>query len=145
MDPSYLSPHVNLAARLESATKQFGVDLLLSADFVGALLVEEHSECVRLVDVARLRGAAQPMRIYTFDDPQADRPSLRLPYAAYRSLFGEGVDLYLAGEWVSSAQALLRAKAAWPDDGVVDALLSFMDASGGVAPPGWPGFRDLEK
>ena len=29
IDASYLSPNVNLAARLEAATKQFGVPLLL--------------------------------------------------------------------------------------------------------------------
>jgi class 3 adenylate cyclase len=30
VDASYLSPHVNIAARLEQATKQFGVHLLIS-------------------------------------------------------------------------------------------------------------------
>jgi class 3 adenylate cyclase len=30
VDASYLSPHVNIAARLESATKQFGVSILIS-------------------------------------------------------------------------------------------------------------------
>ena len=29
IDASYLSPNVNMAARLEAATKQFGVSLLL--------------------------------------------------------------------------------------------------------------------
>eukprot|EP00352_Strombidinopsis_acuminata_P006036 CAMPEP_0176357484 /NCGR_PEP_ID=MMETSP0126-20121128/14807_1 /TAXON_ID=141414 ORGANISM="Strombidinopsis acuminatum, Strain SPMC142" /NCGR_SAMPLE_ID=MMETSP0126 /ASSEMBLY_ACC=CAM_ASM_000229 /LENGTH=61 /DNA_ID=CAMNT_0017711113 /DNA_START=2353 /DNA_END=2538 /DNA_ORIENTATION=+ len=30
IDASYLSPNVNMAARLEAATKQFGVPLLIS-------------------------------------------------------------------------------------------------------------------
>lgn len=30
IDASYLSPHVNMASRLEAATKQFGVPLLIS-------------------------------------------------------------------------------------------------------------------
>lgn len=30
IDASYLSPNVNMASRLEAATKQFGVNLLLS-------------------------------------------------------------------------------------------------------------------
>ena len=30
IDASYLSPNVNMAARLEAATKQFGVSLLIS-------------------------------------------------------------------------------------------------------------------
>jgi hypothetical protein len=37
IDASYLSPNVNLASRLEAATKQFGVDILLSQDFVDCL------------------------------------------------------------------------------------------------------------
>ena len=30
IDASYLSPNVNMASRLEAATRQFGVDLLIS-------------------------------------------------------------------------------------------------------------------
>lgn len=37
IDVSYLSPNVNLASRLEAATKQFGVSILLSGDFAGLL------------------------------------------------------------------------------------------------------------
>jgi len=33
IDASYLSPHVNMASRLEAATKQFGVQLLISGQF----------------------------------------------------------------------------------------------------------------
>ena len=37
IDASYLSPNVNMASRLEAATKQFGVTMLLSDDFVSLL------------------------------------------------------------------------------------------------------------
>jgi class 3 adenylate cyclase len=37
IDASYLSPHVNTAARLEAATKQFKTMFLLSEDFVKKL------------------------------------------------------------------------------------------------------------
>jgi class 3 adenylate cyclase len=40
VDVSYLSPHVNMSARLEAATKQFGVPLLLSGSFVKLLSSE---------------------------------------------------------------------------------------------------------
>ena len=33
VEASYLSPNVNMAARLEAATKQFGVDILISGEF----------------------------------------------------------------------------------------------------------------
>ena len=34
IDASYLSPNVNMASRLEAATKQFGTTILLSEDIV---------------------------------------------------------------------------------------------------------------
>lgn len=37
IDASYLSPNVNMASRLEAATKQFGTSILLSSDFVKCL------------------------------------------------------------------------------------------------------------
>jgi hypothetical protein len=37
IDASYLSPNVNLASRLEAATKQYGCPLLLSRDFMDCL------------------------------------------------------------------------------------------------------------
>ena len=40
VDVSYLSPHVNMSARLEAATKQFGVPMLLSGSFVKLLSPE---------------------------------------------------------------------------------------------------------
>lgn len=37
IDASYLSPNVNMASRLEAATKQFRTSILLSSDFVRCL------------------------------------------------------------------------------------------------------------
>ena len=37
IDASYLSPNVNMASRLEAATKQFGVPLLISGDLYSIL------------------------------------------------------------------------------------------------------------
>ena len=33
VDATYLSPHVNMAARIETAAKKFGVDILMSERF----------------------------------------------------------------------------------------------------------------
>lgn len=37
IDASYLSPNVNMASRLEAATKQYGVPLLLSNELVDCM------------------------------------------------------------------------------------------------------------
>ncbi len=70
IDASYLSPHVNMAARLEEATKQFGVPILMSGSFV-CLLSKPHEHpltaYVRPVDVVRVKGSAAPVALFTFD------------------------------------------------------------------------------
>lgn len=66
IDASYLSPHVNLASRLEAATKQYGVPLLLSADFAQELS-EDAQRYLRLIDRVTVKGSAHPLELYTFD------------------------------------------------------------------------------
>ena len=66
IDASYLSPHVNMAARLEAATKQFGVPLLLSEVFV-ALLSPAVKERVRQIDCVTVKGSTHPIGLYTYD------------------------------------------------------------------------------
>ena len=66
IDASYLSPHVNMAARLEAATKQFGVPLLLSEAFV-SLLSPAIRQRVRQIDCVTVKGSNQPIGLYTFD------------------------------------------------------------------------------
>eukprot|EP01062_Namystynia_karyoxenos_P079620 TRINITY_DN842_c0_g2_i2.p1 TRINITY_DN842_c0_g2~~TRINITY_DN842_c0_g2_i2.p1 ORF type:complete len:1029 (+),score=299.70 TRINITY_DN842_c0_g2_i2:122-3208(+) len=64
VDVTYLSPHVNISARLESATKQFGVSLLMSEDFFRLLRPAVQAKC-RPVDRVVLVGCDAPMTLYT--------------------------------------------------------------------------------
>ena len=54
IDASYLSPHVNLASRLEGATKQYGVAILFSEDFYGLLSPEIQGLCRQEVSRSRV-------------------------------------------------------------------------------------------
>lgn len=66
IDASYLSPNVNMAARLEAATKQYGVPLLIS----GALhdcFSEDIKMLCREIDTVTVKGSIQPMRLFTVD------------------------------------------------------------------------------
>lgn len=67
VDPSYLSAHVNIASRLESATKQYGVNLLMSEAFVKRVVMEENIQGLRLIDRVTVKGSDIPMGIYVFD------------------------------------------------------------------------------
>jgi len=66
IDASYLSLHVNIAARLQSATKQYGVDLLMSQHMYQTLSPKARDRC-RQLDVVMLKGTKTPVGIFCFD------------------------------------------------------------------------------
>ena len=66
IDASYLSMNVNIAARLEAATKQYGVNLLISGQVYEKLTSKMQVKC-RLVDVVKVKGSDQPIKLYTMD------------------------------------------------------------------------------
>ena len=66
IDASYLSPNVNMAARLEAATKQFGVTLLFSSK-IFENLSKRLRNLSRQVDVVTVKGSIEPIGLYTCD------------------------------------------------------------------------------
>ncbi|CAK8988413.1 Adenylate cyclase (ATP pyrophosphate-lyase) (Adenylyl cyclase) [Durusdinium trenchii] len=66
IDASYLSPNVSVAAKLEAATSQFKVWMLLSHSMVNKCSHEVALSC-RLIDQVTVSGSRIPMRIYTMD------------------------------------------------------------------------------
>jgi len=66
IDVTYLSPHVNLAARLESLTKQYNIPLLMSSAFYKRLSLPVSSAC-RCIDRVTVKGSRKPISIYTYD------------------------------------------------------------------------------
>eukprot|EP00397_Hematodinium_sp_SG-2012_P007564 GEMP01007611.1.p1 GENE.GEMP01007611.1~~GEMP01007611.1.p1 ORF type:complete len:704 (+),score=119.08 GEMP01007611.1:952-3063(+) len=65
IDATYLSPHVNLPCRLQSATRMYGIDTLFSRAFHQTLSPNIQERC-RQVDVVKLKGQSQESPIYTF-------------------------------------------------------------------------------
>ena len=66
IDASYLSPNVNMAARLMAASKQFGVDLLISGHLRDILSHPIQQVCLE-IDTVTVKGSIKPMRLYTVD------------------------------------------------------------------------------
>lgn len=54
IDASYLSPHVNVSSRLEAATKQYGVPLLISEE-LHRYLSERMQIICRMIDFVTLK------------------------------------------------------------------------------------------
>lgn len=66
IDASYLSPNVNLASRLEAATKQYGIPLLISHT-VFEFLSDGMKKTCRKIDVVVVKGSKKPLGLYTVD------------------------------------------------------------------------------
>ena len=66
IDASYLSPHVNTAARLEAATKQYKQQFLMSGAFVVRLSGANRQLC-RKLDSVVLVGQTIPTKLFTWD------------------------------------------------------------------------------
>ena len=75
MDGTVISDAVNLAARLESLTKDYRVPLLVS-QFTVDRLDDPRAYALRPVDTVVVRGRTQPVAIF---EVQARRPSVRQP------------------------------------------------------------------
>ncbi|CAG9312300.1 unnamed protein product [Blepharisma stoltei] len=66
IDASYLSPNVNLASRLEAATRQFGVHILVS-DALYNICSSQTQKNFRKVDRVTVKGSKVPIELYTVD------------------------------------------------------------------------------
>lgn len=66
IDASYLSPNVNMAARLEAATHQFGVPLLVSGAIL-KIMTPRMSSQMRIVDIVTVKGSIEPVELWTCD------------------------------------------------------------------------------
>lgn len=74
IDASYLSPNVNMASRLEAATKQFKTTFLIS-EKLQKYCSPSLQKFLRKVDVVTVKGSAEPIALFTFDlDFQALTP-----------------------------------------------------------------------
>ena len=66
IDASYLSPNVNMASRLEAATKQFGVPVLISGE-LNKIMTSKASSHMRQIDRVTVKGSVEPLDLFTCD------------------------------------------------------------------------------
>jgi class 3 adenylate cyclase len=66
IDATYLSPHVNMSARMMTASKQYGVTILMS-QAVEELMSKNAREMLRHLDTVFVKGSSVPQRIFTYD------------------------------------------------------------------------------
>jgi class 3 adenylate cyclase/DNA-binding NarL/FixJ family response regulator len=104
MNYTVIGDPVNLAARIESVTKNYGCAILVCEDTVRRLT---RPVPLRKVDVVTVRGRSAPTTIYeVFVEPPGPDATLWLEE------FHAGLEAYLAGEFSSAQRHLTRAQAA---------------------------------
>lgn len=152
IDASYLAPDVNMASRLEAATKQFRTPILLSHWFY-ALLSPSVKEHCRAIDCVTVKGSIQPMCLYTCDVLNEDVERFQfvedieklqkgLPDGFFAE-FKKGCDAYFAGKWDEARTQLQHVLTVKPEDGPSVTLLEVIENGGGTAPEDWSGYRAL--
>lgn len=170
VDASYLSPNVNMAARLEAATHMYGVHVLLSEWFAGELSASIRNHC-RKLDRVTVKGSEVPMEMWTFDItshpekflvPEIDAEtgkqvvpnfddvkSLLMPLQQninpdFKTNYDEGMKHYLGGKWADAKVNFEKANALkGSEDKPCQLLLRVMGSQNFIAPSTWKGFREL--
>ena len=165
IDASYLSPHVNMASRLEDATKSYGCMILMSGD-VYVLLSPNVQKLCRKVDRVVLKGVGKQIDLWTYDVPTGK--NVPLPPTAmdsstffkmlqphtsqkFRDNFDAAVCLYLGGDdgseanWTMARKLLQKCLLEEPSDGPARVLLLYINSNSedGKAPKSWKGYRTM--
>ena len=60
IDASYLSPHVNMAARLEAASKQYKQEILISGPLI-KMMSQKMRDNMRHIDTVTVKGSNVPV------------------------------------------------------------------------------------
>ncbi|MEG4058249.1 MULTISPECIES: AAA family ATPase [unclassified Microcoleus] len=101
MDGTVISDAVNLASRVESLTKNYGVSLLITQPTY-ARLKNPSQYTIRTLDTVKVKGKSEAVTIYEVFD--ADPPEIKQVKLATLELFAEARALYSEGKLFEAAR-----------------------------------------
>jgi class 3 adenylate cyclase len=140
MSYTVMGDTVNLASRLEGASKIYGTRVLACAESVaaaGAAIEAREIDCVALV------GQARPQAVYEI---MGRAGALTPEEVALRKSYGEGLTAYRGRRWEEARRAFAAALQAAPDDGPSALMLKRLDVlAASPPPPDWDGAWRLEQ
>jgi len=113
MDYTVIGDSVNLAARLESANKQYGTQILLS-EFTRAGVTDD--QVLREIDLITVKGSHQPVSIYEALDYHTEETFPNR--AQVLETFEEGMRYYRSRQWSRGLECFTSALDLNPKDSV---------------------------
>ena len=134
-DYTAIGDTVNLAARLESLTKHYRQDILISR--VVYRQIYRDYFC-RLIDRARVKGKNEATEIYSL----TVEPDLYTD--GWRRIYSKGFRMYSLGNWYTAAGYLSECLELMPDDEVCRILLERCNSFLAEPPPDWDGAVALD-
>ncbi|MES2923551.1 MAG: adenylate/guanylate cyclase domain-containing protein [Verrucomicrobiota bacterium] len=127
---------VNLGSRLEGATKEYGVDLLIS-DTVQQR-VERRFIC-RSVDLVRVKGKTKPVEVFTVLGPREMTPPPGL------DLFEKAMHCYRQGRFGEALELFQQAAAVGMEDYLTDVFVRRSSEMMHQPPESWDGVYTMSK
>lgn len=109
-DYTVMGDNVNLASRLEGLNKQYGTHILVSESTVSCL---QEKIPFREVDLVRVKGRSQPVRIYEILSPK----DALAGNSSWLELFARGLVLYRQMRWEEAAGCFCEVLKVIPQDG----------------------------
>jgi len=120
MDGTVISDAVNLASRMESLTKNYGVSLLIS-HHTFALLDNLAEYSLRFIEQVKVKGKSKAVAVFEVFD--GDEPWLKEVKLATKTMFEEGLLLYYQGSFMEAKQRFEEVLRVNPRDRVAQIYL----------------------